>query len=341
MILYVDDAGIAAPNKEDVYKFVEELRNEGFDLEIEGEFTEYLGIGIEELSDGSLHMSQQGLIEKIIKTTKMTDCNPNWTPTTQVPLGSDPDGELFDQVDFNYASIVGMLLYVANNTRPDITFAVSQVARFTAAPKVSHARAIKTIVRYLARNPEKGLIIRLNKEFFLKCWVDADFAGLYGREPEVDPKSVKSRYGYVIEFGGVPLLWKSQLISEICLSTTHAEYVGLTNAMRTLIPLRNLIVDTIEQMKIEFNDEPEIICEVFEDNQSAYLLATNQQLSVRTKYFCIKYHFFWQFVYHEEKNPEGWLHIGKCSTDLMNADYMTKGLVRVKFETNRKRVQGW
>ena len=90
-------------------------------------------------------------------------------------------------------------------------------------------------------------------------------------------------------------------------------------------------------MKIEFNDKPEIICEVFEDNQSAYLLATNQQLSVRTKYFCVKYHFFWQFVYHEEKNPEGWLHVGKCSTDLMNADYMTKGLVRIKFEANRKK----
>ena len=124
MILYVDDAGIAAPKSEDVDKFVEELRAEGFDLEIEGEFTEYLGIGIEELPDGSRHMTQSGLIEKIIKTTKMTDCNPNWTPTTQVPLGSDPDGELFDNVDFNYASVVGMLLYVANNTRPDITFAV-------------------------------------------------------------------------------------------------------------------------------------------------------------------------------------------------------------------------
>ena len=61
-------------------------------------------------------MTQKGLIEKIIKTAKMTDCNPNWKPTTQVPLGWDPEGELFDQVDFSYASIVGMLLYVANNT---------------------------------------------------------------------------------------------------------------------------------------------------------------------------------------------------------------------------------
>ena len=73
-------------------------------------------------------MTQKRLIEKIIETTKMTDCKPNWTPTTQVALGSDPEGELYNQKDWNYASMVGMLLYVSNNTRPDITFAVSQVA---------------------------------------------------------------------------------------------------------------------------------------------------------------------------------------------------------------------
>ena len=55
-------------------------------------------------------MSQKGLITKIIETTKMTDCKPNWTSTTQVALGSDPEGEPYDQKDWNYASVVGMLL---------------------------------------------------------------------------------------------------------------------------------------------------------------------------------------------------------------------------------------
>ena len=111
--------------------------------------------------------------------------------------------------------------------------------------------------------------------------------------------------------------------------------------MRTLIPIRGLIVNTLKQMDVELHHRPKMICEVFEDNQSAYLLAKNQQLLVRTKYFCVKYHFFWQYVYHEKKNPNGWLMVQKCATDLMNADYLTKGLVRVKLEANRKRVQGW
>ena len=177
--------------------------------------------------------------------------------------------------------------------------------------------------------------------FDLKVWADADFAGTFGQEPSGSAKSVKSRYRYVITFGGAPLVWKSQLISEICLSTTHSKYVGLSNSVRALIPIRNLIKDTLEQLKLTSEEKPKILCKLFEDNQAAYHLAINQQLSPRTKYFAIKYHFFWQFVYHAERNPEGWLNVEKCSTDLMNADYLTKGLGRIKFEANRFRIQGW
>jgi hypothetical protein len=58
-----------------VNKFVEDLCAQGFDLEIEGDFTEYLGIQMEEPSDGSRVMSQAGLIQKVIE---YADCNPAW-----------------------------------------------------------------------------------------------------------------------------------------------------------------------------------------------------------------------------------------------------------------------
>jgi len=190
MVLYVDDAGIAAPSQSIIDDFVKELRDHGFDLDIEGKFSSYLGIGIQNFEDGTRHMTQKGLIKKIIETTKMGNCNPNWTPSTQLALGSDPDGEPYDHSQFSYASIVGMLLYLSNNTRPDITFAVSQVARYTAHPKKSHAQAIKSIVRYLARSPDKGILVKPDGTFNLKCWVDADFAGMHGREPIDNPDSV-------------------------------------------------------------------------------------------------------------------------------------------------------
>eukprot|EP00972_Heterocapsa_arctica_P038481 5669739-Heterocapsa_arctica.AAC.1 len=90
-------------------------------------------------------MTQEGLIKKIIETAGMEDCNSNRTPTTKEALGSDEDGQPMED-KWNYRSIIGMLLYLSTNTRPDISFAVSQVARFSHAPKKSHASAVKTII---------------------------------------------------------------------------------------------------------------------------------------------------------------------------------------------------
>jgi hypothetical protein len=160
MVLNVDDEGMAATKKDIVDKFVEDLRAQGFDLEIEGDFTEYLGIKIEERSDGSRVMSQAGLIQKVIEYTGLQDCNPNYVPAVLKTLGSDPEGEPFSNKEWNYASAVGVLQYVSNNIRPDITFAVSQVARFTSAPKESHATAVKTILRYLKKTEKNSLIVK-------------------------------------------------------------------------------------------------------------------------------------------------------------------------------------
>jgi hypothetical protein len=286
-------------------------------------------------------MSQKGLIKKILATTKMENCNGRWLPTTQSALGSDPDGELYNHSEFHYASIVGMLLYLSNNTRPDITYAVSQVARFTSKPKVSHAKAIKSIIRYLSQTPDKGLTIKPDGSYDLRCWVDADFAGLHGVEHEQNSTSARSRFGYIVSFAGVPLIWKSQLIDEICLSTMHSEYVALSNATRILIPLTTQVKQLLNFLKLPSDDDVKMHCKLFEDNQGAYLLATNQRISSRSKYFNVKYHFFWQFVYHKEKNPTGWLIIEKCPTEEQRADYLTKGLTRELHEANRLSVQGF
>jgi len=70
--------------------------------------------------------------------------------------------------------------------------------------------------------------------FFLFCYVDADFAGLWKVENESDPVCVKSRTGYVLLLGGCPLTWASGLQTEIALSTVEAEYIALSTAMRDL-----------------------------------------------------------------------------------------------------------
>jgi hypothetical protein len=72
----------------------------------------------------------------------------------------------------------------------------------------------------------------------LDLWVDADFSGLWNIADTNDPAAVRSRTGFVITLGAVPVVWKSKLQSEIALSRTtcEAEYIAASQAMRELLP---------------------------------------------------------------------------------------------------------
>ena len=92
VICYVDDLGFQAPNQGVIDKVVAQLRNKGFELTIEGTFTEYLGIQYNKIDEHAIEMNQQGLIDKILKATGMENCNPNKIPAAKSALGADPDG---------------------------------------------------------------------------------------------------------------------------------------------------------------------------------------------------------------------------------------------------------
>ena len=206
VVLYVDDLGIAYNDKKDLDHLFSVLEKKGLDFTREGSFTAFLGIKFEKnATDGTLTLTQKGLIQKIVEATGMSDSNYNWTPANQVALGIDPEGSPMQEA-WSYRSIVGMLLYLSTNTRPDIAYAVSQVARFSHNPKKSHASAVKTIVRYLNRTKNMGTIVKPTNDLSIDCYVDADFAGLHGRDPDHSPSSAKSRTGYIITLSGCPIL---------------------------------------------------------------------------------------------------------------------------------------
>jgi hypothetical protein len=228
-----------------------------------------------------------------------------------------------------------MLLYLSMNTRPDIAFAVSQVARFSYSPNQSHASAVKQIVHYLSCTWDKGTIVKPTNTLQLDCYVDADFAGLCKRDPDASPTSAKSRLGFIISLGGVPLVWCSQLQSEISLSTLESEYSSLSQAMHTLLPICSLLMEVAPVIGLQKALVATIHARVFEDNNGAYLLATNQHITHRTKYYLVKWHFFWNAVHNGEVT------VLKVDMLRQGADYLTKGLAREAFEHIRKINQGW
>ena len=188
-------------------------------------------------------------------------------------------------------------MYLASNSRPDIAFAVHQCARFTHCVRASHEKAILRICKYLKGTWENGLIMRPNRKLKVECFVDADFAGLYGAENPEDPISVKSRTGYLIKFSGCPLLWVSKLQTEIALSTLHSEYVALSQSLRDLLPTKELLKETISKVGLkEDRLKFETKCTVFEDNAGALQVATSPRMTPTSKFIAVKYHWFWQHV---------------------------------------------
>ena len=336
VVLYVNDVGIAYAHESDLKTLLTKLEERCLQFTREGTFTDFLGIKfVKDPIKNNIALTQRGLIQKIIDATSMHDCNPNWTPATPVTLGIDPDGEPYDE-SWSYPSIVvGMLLYLSTNARPNITFAVSQVARFNHNPKKSRASAIKTIVRYLHRTSGKGTIVTPTGDLSTDCYVVADFAGIHGRDPDYVPSSAKSRTGYIIKLGGCPILWKSQVQTEISLSTLESEYSTLSASMRTLLPLCSLLAEeVVSALRLPPQFKSTICSRVFEDNNGALLLATKQRITNRTKYFLVKWHFFWSHV------TDGNVSVLKIDTREQCADYRTKGLNQETFEHIRKLVQG-
>ena len=72
----------------------------------------------------------------------------------------------------------------------------------------------------------------------VECFVDADFAGLWNVEHNDNPVSSKSRTGFVMFIANCPVIWQSKLQVEMAMSTTEAEVVALSQAMRELIWFR-------------------------------------------------------------------------------------------------------
>ena len=332
IVIYVDDAGISAANPEHIDQLVQDLRKKGFRLEKEGTFAEFLGIKFERTERGHFVLTQKGLIDKLLAVTGMEECSPNTLPGARSALASDPDGPPMDE-DWGYSSVCGILLYLACNTRVDIAMAVSQVCRFSSKPKQSHAKAVKSIIRYLKGTRHFGMIVRPTGRFDLDLYVDADYCGLHGVEDPRNPDSAKSRMGYILFMSGCPVLWKSQLISHICLSTLEAEYSALSTALKVLLPMKRLLTELLEALDVDEHLNTTVRARAFEDNQGALLLAQNHRITNRTKYFLARFHWFWAHASEFELLP--------VETLKQLADFLTKISSGEMFLSNRRMVQGY
>lgn len=317
LLLYVDDILIACTRVDEIQKLKLLLSGE-FEMKDLGNAKKILGMEItRDRALRRIYLKQKGYLEKVLDRFGFKDVKPVMTPLSQqfrlkaCDGKSEEDTAYMDKIP--YANLVGSLMYAMVCTRPDLSYAVSMVSRYMANPCKEHWYALKWVLRYVKGTIDKGLVFgRIRGDSrgeVITGFVDSDFAGCLD--------SRKSLTGYVFTAYGTAISWKASLQKVVALSSTEAEYIALTEAVKEAMWLCGLA----EELKF---GQGRIT--VFCDNQGALQLSKNQVFHERTKHVDIKLHFIREVV------ARGSVRVDKVATEDNPADMITKPLPSKKFE---------
>jgi hypothetical protein len=274
-----------------------------------GSLKKIIGIKVTDAED-KITIDQELYIEETLRKFRMEDCKPIATPMAIKSNKYIQDEGPFEDENL-FKQLVGSLIYLSNNTRPDICYAVNQLARNMQKPRMEDWMNGKRILRYL-----KGTkVLKLN---FLKN--KSNLVGYSDASYAEDHEDRHSTSGLIFIKNGAALSWKSRKQKIVSLSSMEAEYIALTDAVKEGMWLK--------KFEMEFDQEKTIL-QVYEDNQSAIKTAKNRVHSDRSKHIDVRYHFV------REEMEKGNLELVYCPTEFMVADILTKPLGKIAHERLR------
>jgi hypothetical protein len=265
--VYVDDMVIVS---KDVDRF-KKLVMAKYLMEDLGPLKHLLGMRIEK-SGSSIRLLQDNYVNKILVSYGMQDAwtvpTPCMVPNTRLLPATDNEHQAFLQLGVNFCRAIGLLNYLVVLTRPEISFAMSQLSQFLERPGTTHWNACIHILCYLCGTPLRGLNLG-NSITPLKIYTDTDYPN--------DEEDLCSYFGYLVLMGNSLISWKAKKEQSVSLSTTKAEYVGLYEGGQEEAWLRKLF----KSLDISIPTTIPIMC----DNQAAIKLSKNAGFSDRTKHF--------------------------------------------------------
>ena len=316
LALWVDDGLVMCSDQTLLQKLISHLQTK-FEITV-GDADVYVGLHItRDFSNHRLFIDQQRFTETLLDKYGFQNVNTVSTPSDphvhlSVPLPDDCDSLV---PNFPYQEIVGSLLYLATNSRPDIAQAVSVVAQYATNFREIHCTAVKRILKYLRGTTDFALCYSFvstgNQE--LIAYTDADYAG--------DLNDRKSRSGSILFLNNGPVLWISRKQPCTATSTTESEYVAASLTSKEVVWARRLLSDLgFPQSK----PTP-----LFSDNQSAIRLVQNPEFHKRTKHIDVVYHLI------REIQARGEITLFYVPTRLQLADILTKALTPDLFQKLR------
>jgi len=306
--IYVDDPFYLGNRLDRLLELEKEIQKK-FDFRILGELDHYLGIKYSrDWEKGTISANQGSYIDAATIAFNLESASPVDSPLNPgQKIGRDRCPTDPDEITFMkrvpYRELIGLLMYIANGTRPDICYAVNMLAQVASNPGRVHWEAAKRVVRYLKGTRDKCLTWGASSEG-LVGYTDASHAS--------EDLGYKSMSGYVVLFGGGAISWSAKKQTLVALSTAESEYIAMTHAAKELYWLHSLISEVFQPLSGPLR--------LRADNQSAIALAVNGYFSPRTKHIALRYHFIREAIEH------GIISLTWVGTHSNIADLFTKAL---------------
>jgi len=142
LVIYVDDIVIFSRYQKTINWVVQRIQDK-FEARDLGEIRHFLGVNIKRNVESDIIMNQKVYIQELLVQYELQECRPAYIPLEPGNLISSKDspktdGERQEMKNVPYRELIGSLGYISQCTRPDIAFAVSKLAQFSANPGKKH-----------------------------------------------------------------------------------------------------------------------------------------------------------------------------------------------------------
>jgi hypothetical protein len=339
---YVDDVAFGVQDQATADLFLSELRERFVIDDDQGQPIDWLlGMAVsQDILAGTVKVNMElaitKLAEGLLTPEELVKANGVHYPMLKTPLMVQKERTVSVE-QFDYLSVVGSLLHIANCVRCDISLAVGILARFANAPGVTHVRAAKRVVMYLYNTRKLGITYRRpvdhkdngpiifehakhpldNGENLLETFTDSDYAA---------DESRRSTMGMVCMLNGGPVAWFSVLGKTVATSTCEAEINAACAAAKEAMHIGRLLKD----IGAISGDTP---MRIAEDNSACIAQANSGLRHVRkAKHYEVKLRFLQQLVVDED------VEFRYCPTKEMLADLFTKPLEAEAFIYLRDKI---
>ncbi|CAE7189850.1 unnamed protein product, partial [Symbiodinium sp. CCMP2456] len=240
ILIYVDDYLILGPRR--VIQMLTDMIQQEWDtsdLSILSEENAVKFLGMELTVRGEeWYLSQQGYIEELIRAYELQPGDQSRIPIAKddavyevLPDDQPPTEQLIHQAQH----MTGELLWLSQRSRPDLSFGCCVLSSMsTRTPARVVAMAYK-MLKYINYTRTYQLRIKwAGNHMYL--YPDAAFA----------PGAARSQTGWVITYGGTPILWRSSRQSTTALSSAEAELNAILEGSVAMLGVEAMLMDMNE-----------------------------------------------------------------------------------------------